>query len=93
MPYLAQNSTFSLADLLGGFFFPIILSFLLPVFLYTLILEKQTKLREMMKLMGMRMSNYVIVTYLMFLLFYYIILIEFVILSLIFQFRYIYGTK
>lgn len=38
--------------------FPIALSLLFPVFLYTIVLEKEQKLIQMMKMNGMKISNY-----------------------------------
>jgi hypothetical protein len=42
---------------------PICLSMALPVFIYQIVLEKETRLIENMKINGMRMSNYWIVNY------------------------------
>lgn len=50
MPYWQKGLDVRIGDSLGTFFFPLILSFLLPVFLYMIVLEKTGKLREMMKL-------------------------------------------
>jgi hypothetical protein len=44
--------------------FPICLSLFLPVFTYTMVLEKETKLLEIMKMNGMQMKNYWLVNYL-----------------------------
>lgn len=44
--------------------YPLIMSWLLPVYVYNIVLEKQEKLREMMKMMGLKMINYWIVTFL-----------------------------
>lgn len=41
--------------------FPISLSLLLPVFLYTVVLEKEEKLIQMMKMNGMKISSYWVV--------------------------------
>jgi len=38
--------------------FPISLSLLFPVFLYTVVLEKEEKLIQMMKMNGMKISSY-----------------------------------
>lgn len=50
MPYVIESPDFRIGDAIGNFFYPLILSFLLPVFMYTIVLEKAGKLREMMKL-------------------------------------------
>eukprot|EP01080_Neovahlkampfia_damariscottae_P001324 gene1324-11407_t len=91
-PYTFEVADFRVADRLGSFFYPLILMFLLPVFMYTIVLEKQGKLREMMKLMGMKVFNYFLVTYATFFFFYIIVLCEFLIICLIAQFRFITGT-
>ncbi|EFC44376.1 predicted protein, partial [Naegleria gruberi] len=82
-----------IADLLGFFFFPMILCLLLPSFSFTIVLEKQFKLREMMKLMGMKMRYYFLVTYVFFYLLYCISAALFIIFSLIFRFRFITQTN
>jgi len=43
--------------------FPLGLSLLLPTFIYAIVEEKQMKLRELMKMMGMKMKNYWLMTY------------------------------
>ncbi|KAG2382160.1 hypothetical protein C9374_005362 [Naegleria lovaniensis] len=93
MPYDTSIATFQIADLLGYFFFPMILCLLLPSFSFTVVLEKQFKLREMMKLMGMKMRYYWLVTYVFFFLLYCISAALFIIFSLIFGFRFITQTN
>jgi uncharacterized membrane protein len=51
---------------------PICMSMGLPVFLYQIVLEKETKLIENMKINGMKMSNYWFVNYVFDLGFYLI---------------------
>jgi len=48
----------------GGSLFPIALSLLLPVFMHTIVMEKEERLREIMKMNGLKMKNYWIVNYL-----------------------------
>lgn len=48
----------------GGSLYPIALSLLLPVFMHTIVLEKEERLREIMKMNGLKMRNYWIVNYL-----------------------------
>ena len=48
----------ALLNIAGGSLYPISLSMLLPVFLYAIVLEKEEKLIEMMKMNGMRIINY-----------------------------------
>jgi hypothetical protein len=49
-PFKIEEQTLNFNDILGMAIFPFALSFLLPIFLYTLVMEKEKKLREMMKL-------------------------------------------
>lgn len=48
----------------GGTLYPIALSLLLPVFMHTIVLEKEERLREIMKMNGLKMKNYWFVNYL-----------------------------
>eukprot|EP00761_Pharyngomonas_kirbyi_P012678 gb/GECH01012705.1/.p1 GENE.gb/GECH01012705.1/~~gb/GECH01012705.1/.p1 ORF type:complete len:859 (+),score=194.83 gb/GECH01012705.1/:1-2577(+) len=91
-PYEEEPLSIQVGDQSGNFFFPFILTLLLPVFMYTIVLEKQNRLREMMKLMGMRMYNYWVLTYAFSFLLYLLSCLIFVIMSAIFQFRFITGT-
>ena len=50
-------------NLLGAALFPLSLCLLMPVFIYNIVLEKEQKLIEIMKMNGMRMYNYWIVTF------------------------------
>ena len=50
-------------NLLGAALFPLSLCLLMPVFIYNIVLEKEQKLIEIMKMNGMRMHNYWIVTF------------------------------
>ena len=65
MPFTLSGDAFitKIMSILGATMYPIGLSVILPVFLYTLVLEKEEKLREMMKMNGMKMINYWIVNY------------------------------
>jgi hypothetical protein len=50
-------------SLMGIFIFPVCMCMGLPVFLYFLVLEKETRLVETMKINGMRMYNYWVVNF------------------------------
>eukprot|EP01132_Coremiostelium_polycephalum_P003972 gene3972-4968_t len=63
LPYLQTPPSFDIGSLLGGLFFPFSLSFLLPLFVFSIVLEKEKRLRDMCLMMGLRMRNYWIVTY------------------------------
>jgi len=66
MPFTMSEETLILKimSILGATFYPIALSVIFPVFLYNLVLEKEERLREMMKMNGMKMTNYWIINYL-----------------------------
>lgn len=51
-------------SVLGAAIFPLCLSMGLPVFIYFLVLEKEQKLVEFMKINGMKMYNYWLINFL-----------------------------
>ena len=53
----------SLVNIVGATIFPLALSLLFPVFLYAIVLEKEEKLIQMMKMNGMSMTYYWLVTF------------------------------
>lgn len=48
----------------GATLYPLALSLLLPIFMYTIVLEKEEKILEMMKMNGLRMREYWLITFL-----------------------------
>lgn len=72
MPPTQDESTIILAiiNLVGGSLYPFALSILLPVYMFTLVLEKEERLREMMKMNGMQMKYYWMINYTFFVLLY-----------------------
>lgn len=66
MPFTTSEETLVLKfmSIMGSTLYPVALSIIFPVFLYTFVLEKEERLREMMKMNGMKMKNYWIVSYL-----------------------------
>lgn len=78
---------------MGAVFFPMILLLPLPLFLYTMVLEKVDKLKEMMKLMGMKERNYYLVTFVFQYGVFIIASLEFIILAAILQFRVVFGAR
>jgi len=66
-----------LINMLGAGLFPISLCLLLPVFIYNIVLEKESKLIEQMKMNGMRMRNYWTVNFGFNFVIYFITLIVF----------------
>ena len=74
MPLLGQESSFimTLINLAGSGLYPLSLSLLLPVFMYAIVLEKEEKLLEMMKMNGLRMRYYWGVNFLFDFLLYFV---------------------
>ena len=60
MPFIFNgNKTVSqLLNILGATLFPLALSLLLPVFMYSIVVEKEDKLIQIMKMNGMEMLKY-----------------------------------
>ena len=50
-------------NLLGASLYPIALALLLPVFMYAIVLEKEEKLQDFMKMNGMKIINYWVVNF------------------------------
>ncbi|KYQ94390.1 ABC transporter A family protein [Tieghemostelium lacteum] len=86
LPYTQNPPALDMGSLLGSIFYPFALSFLLPLYVYSIVLEKQERLREMCLMMGLKIRNYWIVNYLFNLMLYTCALIIVVGISLIFGF-------
>lgn len=67
----------SIIDLVGGFFFPFVLFMLMPIIMSLIMYEKENRLREIMKMMGLKMSVYWLVTYILFFLEYVVLMVVF----------------
>jgi len=52
-----------LLNIMGASLYPISLSLLMPVFMYAVVLEKEERLQELMKMNGMRMRTYWLVNF------------------------------
>ena len=48
----------NLMNIVGATLYPIALSLLLPVFMYGVVVEKEERLREIMKMSGLKIANY-----------------------------------
>ena len=83
-PY--EDPTF-IAELLGSFLYPLALTLQLPLYVFVMVLEKETKLREMQASMGMRWSNYMAVTYLLNFAMYLAVVAIFWIAGVVLEFR------
>lgn len=60
MPFELNNddNISRLINLAGATFYPLAISLLMPLFMYTIVLEKESKLVEIMKINGMKMTYY-----------------------------------
>ena len=56
--------------LAGVGLYPLALSLLMPVFMYSIVMEKEERLIEIMKMNGLKMGNYWIMNYLFNLMIY-----------------------
>jgi ABC-type sulfate transport system permease component len=65
MPIAGEDKGFILRiiSVTGASLYPLALSLLLPIFMYVIVLEKEEKLLEMMKMNGMRMREYWLITF------------------------------
>ena len=65
MPVIGEDKGFILRiiSVTGASLYPLALSLLLPIFMYVIVLEKEEKLLEMMKMNGMRMREYWLMTF------------------------------
>ncbi|KAN0029592.1 hypothetical protein ACTA71_007723 [Dictyostelium dimigraforme] len=85
-PYYQQSTTIDIASLLGGSFYPFALSFIMPLYIYSIVYEKQEKLRDLSLMMGLKIRNYWFMTYIFNFLIYTIIIVFVVGVSSIFGF-------
>ena len=60
MPIVGQDQSFimKVISVIGAMLYPLSLSLLTPVFLYAMVLEKEERLIQMMKMNGMKMNDY-----------------------------------
>ncbi|KAK5583708.1 hypothetical protein RB653_005306 [Dictyostelium firmibasis] len=86
MPYYQGSTTIDIASLLGGSFYPFALSFIMPLYIYSIVYEKQEKLRDLSLMMGLKIRNYWFMTYIFNFLIYAIIIVFVVGVSSIFKF-------
>ena len=86
-PTQEESTDFDIATLMGSFFYMLILQQLLPVFLQTLVYEKEQRLREYMKMMGLSMTIYWIVNYMFFFMLYFVLVLFLSVFGYLMQFR------
>ena len=68
---------FSIVDAVSGFFFPFVLFTLMPIVMSLIMYEKENRLREIMKMMGLKMGAYWTVTYVLFYFEYFVLVAAF----------------
>jgi len=70
MPFMGEDKGIisKIVSLTGSSLFPVSLSLLLPIFMYNIVQEKEEKILEMMKMNGLKLKDYWIITVLFYLL-------------------------
>ena len=58
MPLRETPDLLGVVEVFGSFLYPMALTLQLPVYIFIIVLEKETRLRELQKTMGMKMSTY-----------------------------------
>ena len=58
MPVVEQPNLLAIVEIFGSFLYPMALTLQLPVYVFVVVLEKESRLRELQKTMGMSMSTY-----------------------------------
>jgi len=88
-PSHAKDSEFTLdlVTLAGSFFYVLILHQLFPVFLSNIVYEKESKIKDMMDMMGLKSDIYWLVTYIFDLILYILVICFLIIAGNVFQFR------
>ena len=56
-PYKKEPLKIDIGSLMAAMTYPLVLSWLLPVYIFNIVLEKQDKLREMMKMVRVTIFN------------------------------------
>jgi len=72
MPQSTSSKAFiaKIINISAATLYPIALSLLMPVFMQTIVLEKEERLREIMKMNGLKMRNYWLVNFVWFFVLY-----------------------
>lgn len=92
-PYWKAPLIVDLNDVVGPMLIPFALTFLIPVFMHTIVLEKENRVREMMKMMGLGMPTYWIINYLFDYVLYSMVLFLFIILEYIVKVRMVTQSR
>eukprot|EP01100_Stratorugosa_tubuloviscum_P008759 TRINITY_DN3648_c0_g3_i1.p1 TRINITY_DN3648_c0_g3~~TRINITY_DN3648_c0_g3_i1.p1 ORF type:complete len:851 (-),score=271.54 TRINITY_DN3648_c0_g3_i1:91-2613(-) len=93
LPYVNSPPEADFSSIVATLLYPFAVSFLLPVYAYAIVLEKQDRLREMMKMMGMQMHAFWFVNYVFDFFLYLIVFIALAVISLAFRVRFFTQTS
>jgi ABC-type multidrug transport system ATPase subunit len=93
MPFYNNQAEVRVVDVAGIALFPFAVSFLLPTYLYRLVLEKQSKLRVMMRIMGLYDSTYWFVNYVLDFALYVVVAVLFVAIEIITRVKFFVETS
>ena len=63
LPYVTEIPAFDIGSFLGLLLYPFAVSFVMAIYVNSIVKEKEDRLREMMRMMGMKMSWYWFVNY------------------------------
>eukprot|EP01087_Luapelamoeba_hula_P007099 TRINITY_DN1722_c0_g1_i1.p1 TRINITY_DN1722_c0_g1~~TRINITY_DN1722_c0_g1_i1.p1 ORF type:complete len:950 (+),score=149.32 TRINITY_DN1722_c0_g1_i1:132-2981(+) len=88
IPNKGDDREFDLASLVGPLLYSLILHQLLPVFLGAIVYEKEHRLREMMKMMGMKMWLYWFIVYLWNYFLYFVLMCILIFGGIILRFKF-----
>ena len=87
LPYIEQSPSFDIGSFLGLLLYPFAVSFVLAIYVNTIVVEKQERLREMMRMNGLNMIWYWFVNYLWDIILYFFIIIMMIAVSVAYGLR------
>eukprot|EP00727_Mastigamoeba_balamuthi_P013914 m51a1_g9145 hypothetical protein (836) ;mRNA; f:87108-90307 len=87
MPVETETLPYDFGSYIFAYLTPFALSFLVPVYVYTIVHEKQQRLREMMKMMGLRMRMYWAINFVYDCVLYLVVIVLYVAIGLAFRLR------
>lgn len=96
MPFTSNSSDIlkNLINFLGSILYPVSISLLMPMFMYTIVLEKEFRLIEIMKINGLKMTYYWTSLFIQNFIIYFITIILFVVFgNFIYKFFPLYQTS
>uniref|UniRef100_A0A7S3G9R0 ABC transporter domain-containing protein n=1 Tax=Palpitomonas bilix TaxID=652834 RepID=A0A7S3G9R0_9EUKA len=93
MPFYKSLDILAAIELFGSFLYPLALSLQLPIYVYIICLEKEERLREMMKSMGMKMWKYWVANYVYNFSIYGVVVIVFALVATLVRIRFFTETN